>query len=150
MYYFHCVALERLASRVKIRPLVSGNIFAAFNKSKNFNNAGKNTIITKRVFSERNKENFKNDLQKTNWDVDSSKNTNVLFEKFSNKFSKLYEKHFPLQKQILKSKDFMSPWMTKGMKKSSKQKQKLYIKYLKNKSRVSEENYKNYKNLLKS
>ena len=37
--------------------------------------------------------------------------------------------------------------MTKGMKKSSKQKQKLYIKYLKNKTEITESEYKNYKNL---
>ena len=37
--------------------------------------------------------------------------------------------------------------MTKGMKKSSKQKQRLYIKYLKCKTETSETRYKNYKNL---
>ena len=37
--------------------------------------------------------------------------------------------------------------MTRGMKKSSKQKQRLYIKYLKNKIEVSENTYKNYKNI---
>ena len=122
-------------------------IFAAFNTSKNINNTTKNIVITKRVFSEMNKENFKNELHLTEWDVDSSKDTNILFEKFSNTFSTLYEKHFPLKKINIKSKDLNSPWMTKGMKKSSKQKQKLYIKYLKNKTEASENNYKNYKNL---
>ena len=40
-----------------------------------------------------------------------------------------------------------TPWFSKGLKKSSKTKQRLYIKFLKNKSAESEEKYKNYKNL---
>ena len=39
------------------------------------------------------------------------------------------------------------PWFSKGLKKSSKTKQRLCIKFLKNKSAESEEKYKNYKNL---
>ena len=38
-------------------------------------------------------------------------------------------------------------WSSKGLKKSYKIKQKLYIKFLKNKSAGSEEKYKNYKHL---
>ena len=46
-----------------------------------------------------------------------------------------------------KIKDLNSPWMSKGLKKSSKLKQKLYIKFLKNKTTQNETIYKNYKNL---
>ena len=123
-------------------------IFAAFNTSKNIKKISKNIEITKRNFSERNKENFKNDLKRTDWGVlDSHVNTNVVFEKFSDTFSTLYEKNFPLKKHKIKTKDLNTPWMTKGMKKSSKQKQRLYIKYLKCKTETSETRYKNYKNL---
>ena len=91
---------------------------------------------------------FKKDLHETNWGLfDSRVNTNVLFDQFSNTFSTLYDKHFPLKKHNIKTKDLMTPWMTKGMKKSSKQKQKLYIKYLKSKTEKAEREYKNYKNL---
>ena len=38
-------------------------------------------------------------------------------------------------------------WSSKGLKKSYKTKQKLYIKFLKNKSAGSEEKYKSYKHL---
>ena len=41
----------------------------------------------------------------------------------------------------------MSPWITKGLIKSSKRKQKLYEKYLKNKTYKNQTNYKIYKNL---
>ena len=41
----------------------------------------------------------------------------------------------------------LSPWITKGLKKSSKQKQKLYIKFLKHPSYKNEMTYKTYKDL---
>ena len=40
--------------------------------------------------------------------------------------------------------------MTKGLLKSSKKKQKLYDKFLKNKTYQNEINYKNYKNLFET
>ena len=124
-------------------------VFAAFNTSKIKKDISKKVEITKRCFSEENKRNFKYDLQQTEWD-DSKRDANTMFENFSNTFTNLYEKHFPLKKIYIKNKDLMSPWMTKGMKKSSKQKQKLYIKYLKRKTEATENEYKNYKNLLKN
>ena len=39
-----------------------------------------------------------------------------------------------------------TPWFSKGLKKSSKTKERLYIKFLKDKRTESEEKYKNYKN----
>ena len=42
---------------------------------------------------------------------------------------------------ILKDKDIKSSWISKALKKSSKKKQKLYIKFLKTKTF---ENYKSY------
>ena len=62
-------------------------------------------------------------------------------------FSELYEKHFPLKDFQIKVKNLEAPWISKGLKKSSKQKQKLYIKFLKNKSIQNEQIYKNYKHL---
>ena len=48
----------------------------------------------------------------------------------------------------VKLKGLQTPWMSKTMRKSSKQKQKLYIKFLKSKNPEDELIYKNYKNLL--
>ena len=45
----------------------------------------------------------------------------------------LYEKAFPKAKINIKTKSLLSPWMTKGLLKSSKKKQQLYDKFLKNK-----------------
>ena len=46
-------------------------------------------------------------------------------------------------------KTIESPWIGKGLKKSSKTKQKLYIAYLKEKTSESLEKYKSYKNQFK-
>ena len=47
----------------------------------------------------------------------------------------------------IKSKYLNTPWITKGIRKSSKRKQRLYEKYLKIRSKESEKTYKTYKNL---
>ena len=62
----------------------------------------------------------------------------------------MYDKHFPLKKIKLKTKDLKSPWITAGIKKSSKQKQRLYTKFLKNRNQKNETQYKNYKKLFES
>ena len=55
--------------------------------------------------------------------------------------------NFPLTEIEIRPKNLKTPWFSKGLKESSKTKQRLYIKFLKNKSAESEEKYKNYKNL---
>ena len=55
--------------------------------------------------------------------------------------------NFPLTEIEIKSKNLKTPWFSKELKKSSKTKQGLYIKFLKNNSAESEEKNKNYKNL---
>ena len=47
----------------------------------------------------------------------------------------------------IKVKDLQVPCISKALKKSSKEKQKLYIKFLKHKSTQNEQIYKNYKHL---
>ena len=50
----------------------------------------------------------------------------------------------------LKTKHIQSPWITKGIAKSSKTKQKLYEKFLKHCTRETELAYKSYENLFES
>ena len=47
----------------------------------------------------------------------------------------------------IKSKYLNTPWITKGIRKSSKRKQRLYEKYLKIRSKENEKTYKTHKNL---
>ena len=47
----------------------------------------------------------------------------------------------------IKIKPLLNPWMSKGPQKSSKKKQKLYDKFLKNRTDQNEIRYKDYKSL---
>ena len=58
--------------------------------------------------------------------------------------------NFPSTEIEIKPKKLKTPWFSKELKTSSKNKQRLYIKFFKNESTEFEEKYKNYKNLLKS
>ena len=103
--------------------------------------------INKRVTHETNLMTFKTDLRSVNWNsINHSLEKNSNCETFKI-FSKLYEKHFPLKDFQIKVNDLQAPWISKGLKKLSKQKQKLYIKFLKNKSTQNEQIYKNNKHL---
>ena len=59
----------------------------------------------------------------------------------------IYEVNFPIREYILKDEDIKSPWISKSLKKSSKTKQRLYIKFLKTKTLEDESKHKNYKSL---
>ena len=56
---------------------------------------------------------------------------------------------FPKQKIKIRRQSFNSPWMTKGLGKSSKKKRRLYKQFLKNRNLEKELNYKQYKTLFK-
>ena len=99
-------------------------------------NKGRNEKIEiqRRNLSEENKRNFFDNLMKINWiKLTEAKDTNLKYEIFLETYSSLFDFHFPLETVKLKKKDLLSPWITAGIKKSSKIKQKLYVKYLKDK-----------------
>ena len=58
------------------------------------------------------------------------------------KFSELYDAAFPETKIEIKTKNLLSPWLTKGLRKSSKRKKKLYGKFLKKRNLANEMAYK--------
>ena len=94
---------------------------------------------------------FKTDLPNVNQNsINHSPKTNSKYEKaFLKILSELYEKHFPLKDFQIKVKDVQAPWISKGLEKSSKQKHKLHIKFLKHKLTQNEKIYKNYKHIFK-
>ena len=59
----------------------------------------------------------------------------------------IYDANFLIREYILKDKDIKPPWISKGLKKPWKKKQKLYIKFLKTKTLEDEFKYKTYKSL---
>ena len=83
-------------------------------------------------------------------DVISSKQTDSAYEAFLNKLTSLYDKIFEKFPVTVKSKTLKNPWITKGILKSSKTKQRLYDKFLKSKTYEHEIIYKNYRKLFES
>ena len=84
-----------------------------------------------RFFSDKNKEKFKQDLQKKLWEELNKLNyTNTLCKHFIKVYSDVYDKNFPLLETEVKLKDLRTPWKSKAMRESSKQKQKFNINFL--------------------
>ena len=107
--------------------------------------------ITKRLINNKTKKKFKNALQEITWDdAINSKQTDSAYEAFFNKFTSLYDKIFEKFAVTVKSKTLKNPWITKGILKSSKTKQRLYDKFLKSKTYEHEISYKNYRKLFES
>ena len=75
---------------------------------------------------------------------------NNAYNEFLRIFWGVHNEAFPKEKIKIKRKSFNSPWMTKGLVKSSKKKQRLYEKLLKNRNTEKELNYKQYQTLFES
>ena len=94
---------------------------------------------------------FSQKLFEYDWkDIIAQNKLKEAYELFLKDFSTLYEAYFPLKKEKIRSKDLKSPWITKGLKKSSKRKQKLYAKFLKKRNEKTEKDYLDYKKLFES
>ena len=80
----------------------------------------------------------------------SFQNPDDAYKAFLKRFSTLYDTYFPEKKIKLKNKDLQSPWITKGIRRYSKHKQRLYEKFLKNPNEKNELEYKNYKHFFEA
>ena len=108
----------------------------------------KNEYILQREIGGSNVERFKELMNTIAWNlITQTLNPNESYSIFIEKFIKIYDQAFPLQKIKIKGKSLVSPWITKGIRKSSRKKQRLYEKFLKHKTTKTLETYKNYKNL---
>ena len=80
-------------------------------------------------FSKFSEDNFIHELSRIDWvDIISRNETNIdkAFSSFYNKLNKLINKHAPLKPiSGWKIKSFSKPWITKGIRKSIKMKNKL-------------------------
>ena len=105
--------------------------------------------LKKHFFNKNNIVSFKDQISNINWDnLNSTQcSVNSLYETSLNIFNEIHDVNFPLTEIEIKPKKLKTPWFSKVLKKPSKTKQRLYIKFLKNKSAESEGKYKNYKNL---
>ena len=115
------------------------------------NKSSETKFVYKRNISDVSMKQFKDALYKVEWDnVLCYTDPNAAYNEFLKVFLLHFNTFFPKKKIRIKSKNFASPWITKGIIKSSKRKQKLYEKFLKRKSPTNENNYKNYKRLFET
>ena len=94
--------------------------------------------------------NVTDEIRGLTWEEILNANTNPdnAYNNFLEIYLTAYEKHFPqklIKNRIDKNR---SPWMTNGLLKSVKRKNKLYKTFLKNPSGKNETKYKKYKNKL--
>ena len=79
--------------------------------------------------------------------TDFNRTVNEIYGMFLRTLTDIYDANFSIREYIRKDKDIKFPWITKGLKKSSKKNQKLYIKFFKTKILEDEFKYKTYKSL---
>ena len=97
--------------------------------------------VYKRDFTENPFDWFKQVLFETSLDsVKNLEQPNEAYNKFIEIFIELYEEYFPIRKIKTKPKRALCLWITNGIAKSSKQKQKLYEKFLKHCTPINEAN----------
>ena len=107
--------------------------------------------ITKREIKDKSIAHFKTLLSIVEWKHVLNKNSpNNAHNEFLRISLGLYNEAFPMQMIKIKRKSFNSPWITKGLVKSSKQKQRLHEKFLRDRNPEKKLNYKQYKTLFES
>ncbi|XP_065651285.1 uncharacterized protein LOC136079474 [Hydra vulgaris] len=108
-------------------------------ESVTLNNATHKSTVFMRQINESSICQFKNLLNNyIDWNlVLQSHDVNNAYDLFLNQFSKMYDKAFPLKVKVINSKSVVSPWMTKGLLKSSRKKQKFLFEKTKKRSKVN-------------
>ena len=102
-------------------------------------------------YCEKDIDKFKNILHNRNWDdIKKIEDHNKAYKYFLNIFTDIYDKSLPKSEVKVKFKRDQSPLITKSIAKSSKKKQRLYEKFLKNRTPQNEETSKTYKNLFET
>ena len=111
------LTLNQLFLKLKFRYLLLP--LPSIGKSEN-----ETTFIYKRTFSSDSIEMFIQKLYEINWEeVETNQNPNETYKIFPEKIRSLYNHFFPEKKIVISKKDLKSPWITNGIKKSSKRKQ---------------------------
>ena len=107
--------------------------------------------VHKRNYDENTIESFKQHRREIDWtELKKCEDPNETYKHFFEAFILVYDNFFPKVKVRIKTKSLHSPWITKGIAKSSKRKQKVYGRYLKRRTNDTETAYKLYKTLFES
>jgi hypothetical protein len=108
----------------------------------------KHSYILHRVTKQENISSFKEHCANIDWDsIMSSSSTQDAYSTFHRTISDLYNTHFPIKKTKV-GYATRKPWLTPGLKKSIRIKNKLYIRQLKSNNLDHIHYYKTYKNNL--
>lgn len=93
---------------------------------------------------------FAEKIKNCDWQSTLSKsNPTESYESFFKEFFEIYDNFFPIKKYKSKNiKRYNNLWISRGLIKSSKTKEKLYKKFIKSPSINNEQNYKKYRNKL--
>lgn len=90
-------------------------------------------------------------LYQSNWkEILKCENVNEAYTTFLDKFYQLYDNFSLIKKIKIKFNSLKSPCITLRIKQTAKSKQRLYNKFLKNRSAKNEREYKGYKILFKT
>ena len=120
-----------------------------FGKNRNANEA---TVTYQRVYSETNISAFKNTVKNISWKevLNETNDPEKAFNEFLKLFMDAYDAQFPLKRKQNKSKinKNKSPWMSRCILKSVRNKNKLYKTFLINPSNRNRQKYIKYKNKL--
>ena len=111
----------------------------------------KNDVIYqyKRIINDEKTEAFLQNLYQYDRNtIKTHQDANEAYNNFILTFCTIYDTFFPMNKMKIKTKDLESQWITKGIKRSSKKKQRLYLKLTKHENMIKE--YQNYKKLFES
>ena len=101
-----------------------------------------------RIYSEKNIEKFKNGLHALHWDIILvSPDTDTCYDNFYSNVLSLYNNSFPLVK-LSRKRARDKKWITPALKQSIKNKDKLYRKFIANRTPQNRTTYTNYKNIL--
>lgn len=137
---------------------ISGNIlddlsdhlpnFIIVNK---FSNLPKHFKLLKRDYSRLDNDKLIGDLQNINWDneLTNCSDASTMFDTFYSKISSIIDHHIPFkQLSNRRIKQLAKPWITRGIRKSINEKNKLYKNFIRTRSLYYQEKYKQYKNKL--
>lgn len=89
------------------------------------------------------------ELNQTDWsDTLNSNSTDDSYNKFISEFTRLYDKHLPKVKKKINKRKETKPWITAGIIKSIKTRNKLYKTFLKRPTEINKNKYVSYRNKL--
>ena len=112
----------------------------------NFEQSNIKNVVIKRDINKASIEHFKSVFNRIDWElVTQTSMPNDSYNIFLEKFVQIYDQAFPERKIEIKAKNLVSLWITRGLRKSSRKKQRLYEKFLKERNSKDEEAYKMHK-----